>query len=101
VVRPAVGVIEMSYMDDMAYNDDRRKKFEEHEALCKQCGRCCGLETDPCANLKKGNSGRYYCAVYESRLGRQVTVSGRVFTCVQIREVVRKGLPYEGCGYGR
>ena len=91
----------MSGMDDMAYAESQRKNSEEYEAICKQCGKCCGLETDPCANLKKSVSGRYYCAVYESRLGRQITVSGRVFTCVQIREVVRKGLPNEECGYGK
>lgn len=92
----------MGDMDDViSYAESQRKSSEEYEALCKQCGKCCGLETDPCANLKKTDSGSYYCAVYESRLGRQVTVSGRVFTCVEIREVVRKGLPNEGCGYGR
>ncbi len=91
----------MSDMDNMAYVESQRKSFEEYKSLCKQCGKCCGLETDPCANLKKIALGRYHCAVYESRLGRQVTVSGRVFTCVQIREVVRIGLPNEGCGYGR
>jgi hypothetical protein len=91
----------MSGVDDMAYVESQHKSSEEHEALCKHCGKCCGLETDPCVNLKKGALGIYYCAVYESRLGRQLTVSGRVFTCVQIREVVRIGLPSEGCGYGR
>jgi len=88
-------------MDDMAYVENRRKNSEEYEALCKQCGKCCGLETDPCAKLKKDTSGKHYCVAYESRLGRQVTVLGRVFTCVEIREVVRKGLPNEGCGYAR
>ena len=91
----------MNDMDDAAYSDNQRRNSEEYEAICKKCGKCCGLETDPCANLKKSDSGGYYCAVYPSRLGRQVTVSGRVFTCVQIREVVRKGLPNEECGYGR
>jgi uncharacterized cysteine cluster protein YcgN (CxxCxxCC family) len=91
----------MSDTDDMAYAENRRRNSEEYEALCKQCGKCCGLETDPCVNLKKSPTGKYYCAVYNSRLGSQVTVSGRTFTCVQIREVVKFGLPQEGCGYGR
>jgi len=91
----------MSDMDEIAYIDSQRKSSEEYEALCKRCGKCSGLETDPCVNLKKDISGRYFCSTYKSRLGRQVTVSGRVFTCVEIREVVRKGLPNEGCGYGR
>jgi uncharacterized cysteine cluster protein YcgN (CxxCxxCC family) len=87
--------------DDMAYTNSLHLRNEEYEALCARCGKCCGLETDPCANLNKDASGKYYCASYESRLGRQATVSGRVFTCVPIREVVKKGLPNEGCGYGR
>lgn len=91
----------VSDMDEIAYADKQRRDSEEYEAICKQCGKCCGLETDPCVNLKMGSSGKYYCAVYESRLGKQVTVSGRVFTCVLIREVVKFGLPSEGCGYGR
>ncbi len=91
----------MSDMDEIAYVDSQRKVSGEYEALCNQCGKCCGLETDPCANLKQGVSDRYYCAVYESRLGSQITVSGRIFTCVEIREVVRVGLPHDGCGYGR
>ena len=88
-------------MDDIAYTSSQRVRNEEYEALCIRCGKCCGLEMDPCANLKKDSKRGYYCASYESRLGRQVTISGRVFTCVPIREVVRKGLPNEGCGYGR
>lgn len=94
-------MIKMGDMDETTYVDSQRRSFEEYEALCKQCGKCCGLEADPCVNLKKNMSGRYYCAVYESRLGRQITVSGKGFTCVQIREVVKCGLPNEGCGYGR
>jgi hypothetical protein len=91
----------MNDTDNKAYIESQRRSSEDYEALCRRCGKCCGLETDPCANLKKGAAGSYYCAIYGSRLGRQVTVSGRVFTCVEIREVVRKGLPNEGCGYGR
>lgn len=86
-------------MDDTDYINSQDVRLKEYEALCKRCGKCCGAETDPCDNLKKDACGGYYCASYESRLGRQVTVSGRVFTCVPIREVVRKGLPNEGCGY--
>ncbi len=91
----------MSDMDKMAYIENQRRSSKEYEALCRQCGKCCGIETDPCANLKKDISGKCYCAVYESRLGRQVTVSGREFTCVQIREVVKVGLTGMECGYGR
>ncbi len=91
----------MNNMDDIVYIESQRESCSEYEALCKKCGKCCGLETDPCANLKKSDSGGYYCAVYDSRLGRQTTVSGRIFTCVEIREVVKFGMSNEGCGYGR
>jgi hypothetical protein len=91
----------MSGTDDMAYVDAQRKNLIEYEDLCRQCGKCCGVDTDPCANLKKGAAGRYYCAVYANRLGSQSTVSGRVFTCVEIREVKNVGMIHEGCGYGR
>ena len=88
-------------IDDMVYTNSQLVRNEEYEALCTRCGKCCGLETDPCVNLKKDSKGGYYCASYDTRLGRQVTISGRVFTCVPIREVVRKGCPSEGCSYGR
>jgi hypothetical protein len=91
----------MSGADDMAYACSQLKVSADYEALCKRCGKCCGLETDPCTNLKRDLSGKCYCAVYDSRLGSQATVSGRIFTCVQIREVVKAGLPNERCGYGR
>lgn len=91
----------MSAAENTAYIDNRLKASQDYEALCKQCGKCCGLETDPCINLKKGPLGKYYCAVYDSRLGRQLTVSGRAFTCVEIRELTKFGLPNEECGYGR
>ena len=91
----------MNELNDSKYIDNQNNLAKEYEALCKRCGKCCGLEMDPCVHLKKDALGKYYCAVYESRLGRQVTISGLAFTCVSIREVVRKGLPNEGCGYGR
>lgn len=73
-----------------------------YEAECKRCGACCGaLGNEPCANLKRDMRGLYYCIDYDNRLGAQRTVTGKVFTCVPIREVVKKGLPYSGCGYGR
>ncbi len=87
-------------MDDLLYREKQLKDIEEYEAICRRCGRCCGSDTsDPCINLKEGPPGIYYCADYKNRLGTQVTVSGRHFTCVPIREIINKGLPYEQCGY--
>lgn len=87
-------------MDRTAYSKRQDEYIREHEALCKRCGRCCGAGTEePCSNLARDDSGKFYCKSYENRLGAQKTVSGRVFTCVQIRDVLTKGLPYESCGY--
>ena len=86
-------------MDRIIYNKKQDKDLSDHEELCRRCGKCCGAETDPCSNLAKDPAGKYYCRSYESRLGFQRTVSGRTFTCVQIRDVLAKGLPCEGCGY--
>ncbi|MDP3790610.1 MAG: hypothetical protein Q8R38_01015 [Candidatus Omnitrophota bacterium] len=87
-------------MDEISYSKKQDAYFLEHEALCKRCGRCCGADTaEPCSNLVKDPSGKFYCKSYENRLGLQRTISGRTFTCVDIRDVLAKGLPYEGCGY--
>lgn len=80
----------------------RKQKEEEkkYEALCKRCAACCGAGgSDPCADLKTGSDGRYYCNIYDHRVGQRLTVSGSVFTCVPIRDVLIYAPPYPGCGY--
>lgn len=86
-------------MDAIEYNKKQDERFSEYEVLCKRCGKCCGVGMDPCSNLARDSSGKFYCKSYKDRLGMQRTISGRVFTCVSIRDVLAKGLPYEGCGY--
>lgn len=87
-------------MDKVLYNRKQDDYFKEHEALCKRCGKCCGADTnEPCSNLVVGQDGKFFCRSYANRLGAQRTVSGRIFTCVDIRDVLAKGLPYEDCGY--
>jgi uncharacterized cysteine cluster protein YcgN (CxxCxxCC family) len=87
-------------MDETAYNNIQEEKLGAHEALCRRCGKCCGADTsEPCANLAEDNSGKFYCKSYEHRLGVQRTVSGLVFHCVNIREVLAKGIPHTDCGY--
>jgi len=89
-------------MDEIAYSNKQGRELSEYEALCKRCGKCCGADTaEPCANLAKDSSGKYRCASYQNRLGLQRTISGKIFTCVEIRDVLSKGLPYEGCSYSR
>ena len=86
-------------MDDNLYKQKQNEWLAEFEALCKRCGACCGVETDPCANLVKSPDGGYTCKIYEDRLGAQKTVSGKNFTCVPINEVINKGMPHSVCGY--
>ena len=86
-------------MDDALYLQKQDEWVKESEALCLRCGECCGLKSDPCSNLVRTQDGRYGCKVYDKRLGSQKTVSGKTFTCVPIREVIKKGLPYSSCGY--
>lgn len=88
--------------DEQIYAEKERAREAAHEALCKCCGRCCGAEmSDPCSRLVKQPDGRYLCSAYANRLGPQTTVSGKIFTCVTIRDVHKHDIHYPGCGYDR
>lgn len=86
-------------MDEVVYLQKQDAWTKEFEALCLRCGKCCGLDEDPCSNLVKAEGGKYDCRVYGARLGSQKTVSGRTFTCVPIGDVLKKGMPNLSCGY--
>lgn len=86
-------------MDDIAYTSYQDEKLKAFEADCKKCGKCCGAEDDPCANLISTNNDTYICKIYGSRLGTQTTVSGKKFICVSIRQHIAAGTLREGCGY--
>ena len=87
-------------MEDILYQAKQKEMQEEFEAKCRRCGACCGVyDRDPCLNLSQDKTGKYYCRSYANRLGRQTTVSGRVFTCVPIRDLLKFDLPYRDCGY--
>lgn len=86
-------------MNEEDYGRYQQEKMLAHEALCKRCGVCCGAGTDPCAELKTDDLGRYYCGSYDTRLGQHLTVSGNKFTCVSIREVLTFAPPSIDCGY--
>ncbi len=83
------------------YVEYLKKKEEEFESLCNRCGQCCGAyDGDPCAKLVYNKkNGKYYCSDYSGRLGLQVTVSGKEFTCVPILDNIRAGGIYPGCPY--
>jgi len=78
-----------------------RKKDDQFEAVCQRCGACCGaFDGDSCLHLKKGRDGRYYCNTYETRLGKQTTVTGKSFECVPIKDVLRYSYTREQkCAY--
>jgi len=87
-------------MNNTAYQKYLENKHFEYDNLCKHCGACCGAnDGDPCENLLKNEKGLYYCKVYANRLGLQKTVSGKIFTCVPIKEIIKFGAEYPGCTY--
>jgi uncharacterized cysteine cluster protein YcgN (CxxCxxCC family) len=87
-------------LDDIAYDRRQMEESAEYEALCRHCGTCCGSKgLDPCANLIRKNDGTFACRNYETRIGVQHTVTGKTFTCIPIRDVIKFGIPFEGCGY--
>jgi len=86
-------------MDSGKYIHYTNETLSEYEALCKRCGRCCEAGGDPCANLTKQADGRHYCKDYNNRLGKQKTVNGAEFTCVEVRDHVALGYTIDGCPY--
>jgi len=86
-------------MDKAAYLRKQGEEEREYEGLCRRCGACCGaLDGDPCEELKRDDSGKYFCSVYENRIGMHKTVSGKQFACVPIRDL-RPNLPFKSCVY--
>jgi len=87
-------------VEESQYLQKQKEEQEKYEALCSRCGACCGaLDGDPCINLAKDSSDKYYCKVYDNRIGVQSTVSGKTFACMPIREIFRFKSPYPNCAY--
>ena len=87
-------------MDEQKYDISQKEKFERFEGTCKRCGECCGSQDgDPCVNLTKDITGRYYCKIYEDRFGPQKTASGKIFNCIPIGDVMKHGLLRPNCAY--
>ncbi|MFA6078975.1 MAG: hypothetical protein WC779_04450 [Candidatus Omnitrophota bacterium] len=85
--------------DSADYIKEQKEWNDRYESLCKRCGICCGSTNDACVNLARDAEGKYYCKSYETRFGPQLTVSGKKFTCVEIRDVIKNGIPNPDCGY--
>jgi Fe-S-cluster containining protein len=89
-------------MEESLYLEKQQRQFEQHEAVCKRCGACCGaFDVDPCAQLRREAKGTYVCADYENRLGQQRTTMGKRFTCVGIRDLKKFEIPYLQCAYNK
>ena len=87
-------------MDRILYLQKQDEQFMDYEALCLRCGHCCGAgDGDPCINLARDCQDRYYCKAYQVRLGSQKTVSGKEFTCVAIRELLKRRALHPQCPY--
>ncbi len=86
-------------MDKVAYLQKQKEDESRYEAQCKRCAACCGaIGDDPCSRLSKDKAGKYHCTVYDTRIGKQVTISGKEFSCVPIR-YLRPSLPFKDCAY--
>ena len=90
-------------MDDVQYTNHQKEQFERFEGMCKHCGECCGSQDgDPCVNLgRDADTGKYYCKIYENRFGPQKTLSGKMFNCVPIRDVINRSLLKPNCAYSK
>ena len=87
-------------MDTLTYEETQKRLEAWYESLCRRCGECCGAgEVDPCEHLCQAADETYFCAVYEKRLGKQKTISGREFNCVQVKEVLRHDDTLRDCAY--
>jgi hypothetical protein len=89
-------------MDDEArYRLLQEKQAVDWEARCTRCGACCGVfERDPCENLEKSSDGKYSCRIYTTRFGLRKSISGRIFECVPLRQILHTSWPGKHqCGY--
>ena len=87
------------FMDEAEYLRKQEAEQVRYEALCRRCGACCGaLDGDPCEHLKRDESGKYFCPIYDHRIGMHKTLSGKHFACVPIRDL-RPNLPLRSCVY--
>lgn len=88
---------------DLIYETYQKQQFQRFEDVCRRCGECCGSEDgDPCVNLAKDKATeKYYCKIYENRLGPQRTASGKIFNCVLINAFIKWNDLRPNCAYNK
>jgi uncharacterized cysteine cluster protein YcgN (CxxCxxCC family) len=89
----------------MSYDEESYKQLQEEqeaawEALCSNCGACCGaLGDDPCENVYHDGK-RFLCRVYDNRFGLRKTINGVEFNCVPLRYIIHQSWPGDqNCSY--
>ena len=89
--------------DQERYEQKMKEEQERWEAKCGRCGACCGaFDGDPCEHLRKDESHKYYCSIYENRFGVHKTISGKEINCVPIRNILHSHWHGDHCcGYKR
>ncbi|MDP1853241.1 MAG: hypothetical protein Q8L26_03425 [Candidatus Omnitrophota bacterium] len=89
-------------IDNDRYMEKQEDEFAKHEARCVRCGSCCGVtDGNLCVKLGRDACNKYFCKDYENRIGQQVTVSGKHFSCIPIRVFLQFNPPYPKCAYSR
>ncbi|MFC1576325.1 hypothetical protein ACFL3J_01495 [Candidatus Omnitrophota bacterium] len=87
-------------MDNLRYQTTQELEAKKFEGSCLRCGECCGsLDGDPCEHLAREGAGKHSCAIYPTRLGPQETVSGKIFTCVSMHDLIKQNALRQGCAY--
>jgi hypothetical protein len=86
-------------MQSVEYEAYLKLKADEHESRCLRCGVCCGSLNDPCQHLQKLDENKYACKIYDNRLGTHKTIKGNNFTCVSIKDLIKKNATAHNCAY--
>lgn len=86
--------------DDEIYQKKWIEQERAWEAICTNCGACCGaLGDDPCENVYSDGT-RFLCRVYEHRFGLRKTLGGTEFSCVPLRYIIHQDWPGDhNCAY--
>ena len=96
-----VGDIQKNIGDDVLYGRLQEQHLLEWEQTCVKCGACCGVfDKNPCEHLSETTDGKYFCSIYENRLGIHNTANGTSIKCVPIRKILHETWPGDSnCGY--